>query len=135
MCEPSNGRELLVDGIGSQTSGFQVHAVAHDYDPVQSEPWFGAVPGNELMDGVFIDAARGWRAETVEHGQFAMIQIRQAEHSATVIRLDSLFAHGDGLQCRSIGTTANRLGDASIVIRYGSEGYERYRLISTATSG
>jgi hypothetical protein len=26
-----------------------------------------------------------------------MIQIRQAKHSATVIRLDSLFAHDDGL--------------------------------------
>src|ERR1700734_4325358 len=46
--------------------------------------------------------------------QFAMIQIWKSKHSATVIRLDSVFAHGDGLPCRRIGTTANRLGDASI---------------------
>jgi hypothetical protein len=42
-----------------------------------------------------------------------MIEIRQPEHSATVIRLDSLFAHGDGLPCRRISTTADRLGYAS----------------------
>jgi hypothetical protein len=34
-----------------------------------------------------------------------MIQIRQAEYSATVIWLASLFAHDDGLPCRRIGTT------------------------------
>src|SRR6266851_3302523 len=43
-----------------------------------------------------------------------MIQIWKPKHSATVVRLDSVFAHGDGLPCRRIGTTANRLGDASI---------------------
>jgi hypothetical protein len=52
-------------------------------------------------------AARSWRAEAVEHGQFAMIEIRQPQYSATVIRLDSLFAHDDGLPCRRIGTTAH----------------------------
>ena len=59
--------------------------------------------------GVVIDGS-----EAVEHCQFAMIQIRQPKHSATVIRLDSLFAHGHGLPCRRIGTTADRLGDARI---------------------
>src|ERR1700737_5071006 len=54
------------------------------------------------MDGVFIDAARGRGTEAIEHRQFAMIQIRQPKHSATVIRLDSLFAHSDGLPCRSL---------------------------------
>src|SRR6516165_7867283 len=34
-------------------------------------------------------------------------------HSATVIRLDFLLAHGDGLPCRSTGTTADRLRDAT----------------------
>jgi hypothetical protein len=37
-----------------------------------------------------------------------MIQIWKPKHSATVIRLDSLFAHGDGLPCRRTGTMANR---------------------------
>jgi hypothetical protein len=32
-----------------------------------------------------VNAARGWRVEAVEHCQFAMIQIRQPKHSATVI--------------------------------------------------
>jgi hypothetical protein len=34
---------------------------------------------------------------TVEHCQFAMIQTWQPKHSATVIQLDFLLAHGDGL--------------------------------------
>src|ERR1039458_3410170 len=42
--------------------------------------------------GVVIDGS-----EAVEHCHIAMIQIRQPKHSATVIRLDSLFAHGHGL--------------------------------------
>jgi hypothetical protein len=102
MSKPSNRRELLVDGIGGQTPRFQVHAVANDHDAVESQSRFRAVPGDELVDGVLVHAARGRRAEAVEHGQFAMIQIRQSQHPATVIRLDSLFAHGDGLPCRKI---------------------------------
>ena len=100
--------------LAARLPRFQVHAIAHDHDAVEGQPRLGAVPGDELVDGVLVNAARGWRAEAVEHGQFAMIQIRQPKHSATVIRLDSVFAHSDGLPCRSIGTTANRLGDASI---------------------
>ena len=34
----------------------------------------------------------------------------------TVIQLDSLFAHGDGLSCRRIGTTIDGLGGASIAL-------------------
>src|SRR4029077_647018 len=49
-----------------------------------------AVPGDELIDGVLVHAARGGRAEAVEHGQFAMIQIRKAKHPATVIRFISV---------------------------------------------
>src|SRR5713226_300694 len=93
---------------------FQVHAVADDDDAVEGQPRLGAVPGDELVDGVFVHASRGGGAEAVEHRQFAMIQIWKPKHSATVIRLDSVFAHGDGLPCRRIGTMANRLGDASI---------------------
>ncbi len=40
--------------------------------------------------------------EAIENGRFTMIQVWQAEHSATIVRLDSRFAHDDGLQCRSI---------------------------------
>src|SRR5271165_2201100 len=67
----------------------------------------------KLIDGVIVNAARGWRTEAVEYRQFTMIQVWKPKHSATVIRLDSVFAHGNGLPCRKIGTTANRLGDAS----------------------
>jgi Domain of unknown function (DUF6429) len=42
-----------------------------------------------------------------------MIKVWQSERSATIIRLDFLFAHGDGLPCRAIGSTADRANDAS----------------------
>src|SRR5271169_1841241 len=45
---------------------------------------------NELVDGVLVNTPRGWRAEPVEHRQFAMIQIWKPKHPATVIRLDSV---------------------------------------------
>jgi hypothetical protein len=46
---------------------FKVHAVAHDYDAVEGQPRFGAATGNKLVDGLLVNAARGWRAEAVEH--------------------------------------------------------------------
>jgi len=57
VCETAHGSELLVDGVGGQPSGFQVHAVANDDDTVESEPRLGAVPGNKLVNGIFVDAA------------------------------------------------------------------------------
>jgi hypothetical protein len=107
MCEPSNGRELLVDGVCSQTAPFQVHAVAHDYDAIEGQSRLGAVPGDELVDGVLVDSARSWRAEAIENCRFTVIQVWQAEHSATIVRLDSRFAHDDGLQCRSSRNTVS----------------------------
>jgi hypothetical protein len=47
-----------VYGIGGQTARFKVHPVAKYYDAIQSQRGSGAAPGNELMDGVFVDAAQ-----------------------------------------------------------------------------
>ena len=102
----------------------KVHAITHDDDAVECQPGLGPVPGDELVDGVLVDSARGWRAEAVENCRFAMIQIRQPQHSATVIRLDSVCAHGDGLPCRTIGTTVDRRGDASVSTKEGFRGFE-----------
>ena len=80
--------------------------------------------------GVVIDGS-----EAVEHCQFAMIQIRQPKHSATVIRLDCLFAHGDGLLCRRIGTTAQTIWAMQVpALGTGLEGFERYRLFIAVIS-
>lgn len=43
--------------VGGQLPQLQVHAIAHNDDAVESQPWLGAVPGDELVDGVFIPAA------------------------------------------------------------------------------
>ena len=113
MCEAAHGGKLLVDGIGGQTSGFQVHAVAHDDDAIEGQTGLGAIPCDELIDGVLVNAARGWRTQAVEYRQSAMIQIRQPKHAATVVRLDSLFAHGDGLQCRGIWDDGDHMDDST----------------------
>ena len=63
--------------------------------------------------------------------KFAMIKIGQTKHSATVIRLNFVFAHDDGLlmpQDWNYGT--DRLGGASMALNSGGRGFERYRLVS-----
>jgi hypothetical protein len=62
-----------------------------------------------------------------------MIQIGQAKNSSTIIRLDSVFAYGDGLPCRKMGTTPDGLGNATFRLpgRYRLRGFERYGLIAT----
>jgi hypothetical protein len=120
VSQTTHGCKLLVDGVGGQMPRFQIHAITHDDDAAESQPRLGAVPGDELVDDVLVDSARGWRAEAIENRRFTMIQVWQPQHSATVIRFDFVFAHGDGLPCRTIGTTADRLGDASVSTKMGS---------------
>jgi hypothetical protein len=64
--QSSNSRQLLVDRICGQTAGFQVHAVPHNYDTVEREARLGTIPGDELIDGILVHAARGWRPEAGE---------------------------------------------------------------------
>ena len=115
--QPSNSGQLLVDGVRRQTSGFQVHAVANYHNAVECQSWFGAIPGDELIDRILVHAARGWRTEAVKHGPLAMIQIRQAKQPATVIRLDSLFAHSHGLLMPQAWEYGRRVGQCKSLIR------------------
>src|SRR5215469_3604559 len=87
--------------LAARMPRFQVHAIAHDDNAVEGQSRLGAIPGDKLIDGVLVHPPRGARAEAIEDGQFAMIQIWQPKHSAAVIRLDSLFMHSDGPPCRS----------------------------------
>jgi len=64
-----------------------------------------------------------------------MIQIRQPKHSATVVRLDSVFAHGDGLPCRRIELrqtvwAMQAVGEDWQWENTALEGSERYRLLT-----
>ena len=83
-----------------------MHAVADNHDAVEGEARFGTVPGDELVDGVLVDTARGWRAEAVEYGPLTMIQIRQSKQPATVIRLNLVLGHSDGLPVPRHGISA-----------------------------
>jgi hypothetical protein len=57
VCQPSHCRELLVDGVGGQTSSFKMHAISDHYNAVESEAGFRAVPCDELLAGVLVDTA------------------------------------------------------------------------------
>ena len=92
----------MVDGVRGQMPRLQVHAIAHDHDAVKGQPRLGAVPSYELVDCVLAHSAGSWRTEAVKNGGLAVIKVWQTEHSATVIRLASRFAHGGGLPCRRI---------------------------------
>ena len=73
--QPPHGGQLLIDGVGREPTGFQVHAIAHDNDTIESQAGFGAVPGDELIDRKLIDPARTRRSEAVEHGHFGMVEV------------------------------------------------------------
>jgi hypothetical protein len=62
-----------------------------------------------------------------------MIQIRQPKHSATVIRLDSLFAHGDGLPCRRIQLRQTAGAMQALVPATDLKGFERQGLETIQT--
>src|ERR1700727_462341 len=80
----------------------------------------------------YYDAVEGH--PRVEHRQFAVIQIWKPKHSARVIRFDSAFAHGDGLPCRRIGTTA-QTARAMQPLSLGTwwRGFERLWLVKKST--
>jgi hypothetical protein len=52
-------------------------------------------------------AARGWRAEAIEHRRFTMIQDWQAEHSATIVWPNSRFAHDKASSTGAVGNTVS----------------------------
>jgi hypothetical protein len=57
VSQTTHSCKLLVDGVGGQMPRFQVHAIAHDHDAVKGQAWLGAVPGDELVDGIPVNTA------------------------------------------------------------------------------
>ena len=60
-----------------------------------------------------------------------MIQIWKPKHSATVIRLDSVFAHGDGLPAAGLELRQTVWTMQVLAIGMGLGGFKRYRLFPT----
>src|SRR5215469_11348149 len=94
---------------------FQVHAVADDHNPVERQPWLGAKPSDELVNGELVDATRGWRAEAIEYCQLAVVQVRQSKNSAPIVWFCSVCTHANGLPRRGIGNYSRLSGNASSV--------------------
>ena len=59
VSQSTHGCKLLIDRIGGQMPRFQVHAIAHHHNAVEGQPRLGAVPGDELVDRVLVNTARG----------------------------------------------------------------------------
>src|SRR5437868_2176184 len=77
VSKTANSCQLLVDRIRCQPARFQIHAVAHDHDTVESQSGFGAIPGDELIDGKLVDSTRTGRSEAIKHRHFGMVEIGQ----------------------------------------------------------
>ena len=57
VSQTAHGCELLVDGVRGQTSRLQVHPIADYDDAVEGQARLGAIPCNELINGVLVYAA------------------------------------------------------------------------------
>ena len=55
MCQPPHSGKVLVDGVCRQRTRLQVYAVANQDDAIERQPRLGTIPGDELLDCVFID--------------------------------------------------------------------------------
>jgi len=55
MSQTTHGGELLIDGVRGQAARFQVQAVTHDHDAIESQARLRAVPSSELIDGVLVN--------------------------------------------------------------------------------
>jgi hypothetical protein len=52
--EPAHGAKTQINRAGGEFPGFQMRAIAQDYDPVEGQARFRTIPVNELIDGVTI---------------------------------------------------------------------------------
>jgi hypothetical protein len=57
VSEATHGGQLLIDRVCCQAPEFQVHTVTNDDDAVESQARLRAIPGDELIDGVLVNAA------------------------------------------------------------------------------
>src|SRR5438552_18721819 len=52
--EPAYGAKTQVNGAGGELTGFEMRAITQDYNPIEGQARFRAIPVNELIDGVTI---------------------------------------------------------------------------------
>lgn len=60
-------------------SRLQMHPIANDHRLVEGEPWLGAVPIDEFVDGVAIAPLRIWARQTAENRGFRDFKIWQPQ--------------------------------------------------------
>jgi len=64
--EPSDSRQAYIDGSRSEEPIFKVDSVARDGRLVERQPWFGAIPVDEIIDGASIASLGFRRSQTDE---------------------------------------------------------------------
>jgi len=73
VSQSAHGSKLLIDGVRCKTSRFEVHTIADDDNTIEGEPRFRAIPGNELINRIFVNATRGRGPEAVQDLQLGMV--------------------------------------------------------------
>jgi hypothetical protein len=94
MSQSSDGCEVLVDRVGRQRTRFQMDTVANYHNAIESQARFRTVPGNELLQGVFIDAPRIRGCKAIQYSQFGVIEVGKTQDNAAVVRFNFLATHG-----------------------------------------
>ena len=79
ICQPTNGGKSEVDRPRRQSAGLKVYAISCDYDFVESQTRFGAIPIDELADCMLITTSRVRRSQTSSDCRFGMVEIYETK--------------------------------------------------------
>src|SRR6202044_282879 len=68
------------DGCWGKPPGFQLVAVSENDAATECQSRFGAVPGNEVIDGEGVGTFRRNRSKALQNRSLGVVKIRQAQH-------------------------------------------------------
>jgi len=109
VCKPPNRCKAKVDSGRRVLLLLEVDSVACDYGLVECETGFGAVPVDELANGVVIRSLRTAGREAVEDGGFRLFEIRQFQDGFGS-EFTLFISHSCSLQYASKPPDASRAG-------------------------
>jgi hypothetical protein len=92
---PDRGK-MKVDRGSREGRALKERAISHHDGPVKADARFGAIPGNELLDGMFVAPTGMCRRQRIEYCRLRVFQLRDCKAGATAIGLRCLFLEWHG---------------------------------------
>src|SRR5450759_896623 len=72
-------RQAQIDGVRSVPFLLQVNPVSQDYGAIEGQARFGAIPLDEVVDGMAVRSLPAHGCEGIEDGGFGLFEIRQCK--------------------------------------------------------